>query len=119
MPLTREQVRELLAKKRVKGVYEDKLFFLLNDSDEPGVDVVETWPIEFTVITDGKRVPKTANTLYQGFRNASEKLKVEDQVDIINRDGHVYILVKSRVEEYTTDTTDVEINDDVEELATA
>jgi hypothetical protein len=53
------------------------------------VDVKETWPTEFG--------QKSATTLYQGFSNAAKKLDLEDAVDIVNRDGHVYILVKTRV----------------------
>jgi len=100
--LSPEKIRELRAKKKgSKGVYEEKLFFLLNDSDEPGVDVVESWPEAFTQINaeTGKREPKLANTLYQGFVKAAEKLEVADQVDIMNREGHVFILVMSRLEE--------------------
>jgi len=101
MGLTIKEIQALRAKKRVKGLYEDKLYSLLNESDEPGVDVAETWPQEFTVVNPetGKRESKAANTLYQGFTNAAEKLQVDDQVDIMNRDGHVYIMVLSRIEE--------------------
>ena len=100
MGLTIEQIRALRAKKKVKGIYEDKLHQLLTESDEPGVDVAETWPEDFTFINDdGERVSKAANTLYQGFTNAASKLEVEDQVDIMNREGHVFIMVLSRIEE--------------------
>jgi hypothetical protein len=89
MGLTPEEIAGLMAKKRTKGLYEEKLVFLYNDTDEAGVDVAETWPVEFGA--------KTATTLYQGFSNAAKKLDMEDSVDIVNRDGHVFILVKSRV----------------------
>lgn len=89
MGLTPEQIAGLMAKKRTKGLYEEKLTFLYSDSDEAGVDVAETWPVEFG--------QKNATTLYQGFSNAAKKLDMEDAVDIVNRDGHVYILVKTRV----------------------
>jgi hypothetical protein len=87
MGLSPEQIQGLLAKKRVKGLYEEKLTFLYSDSDEAGVDVAETWP-EFA--------GKPATTLYQGFSNAAKKLNLEDAVDVINRDGHVFILVTTR-----------------------
>lgn len=86
--LTQEQIAELLAKKRTKGVYEAKLTELYSDSDEAGIDVAETWP---------ELAGKNATTLYQGFNNAAKKLELEDAVDIVNRDGHVFILVKTRV----------------------
>jgi hypothetical protein len=89
MGLTNAQIAELMAKKRTKGVYEDKMTFLYTESDEAGVDVAETWPVEFG--------GKNATTLYQGFSNAAKKLELEDAVDIVNRDGHVFILVKTRV----------------------
>lgn len=88
--LSSEKIRELYENKRTKGLYEEKLNLLMTKSDEPGIDPAEEWPIDF-----GK---KSATTMYQGFRNAAEKLKVDDQVDILARDGHVYILVKSRIE---------------------
>jgi hypothetical protein len=88
MGLTPDQIQGLLAKKRVKGLYEEKLTFLYSDSDEAGVDVKEQWPVEFG--------QKSATTLYQGFSNAAKKLDLEDAVDVINRDGHVFILVTTR-----------------------
>lgn len=88
MGLSPEQIQGLLAKKRVKGLYEEKLTFLYSDSDEAGVDVKEQWPVEFG--------QKSATTLYQGFSNAAKKLDLEDAVDVINRDGHVFILVTTR-----------------------
>jgi len=89
MGLTLEQIMELQSKKRIKGLYEDKLYDLMNKSDEPGIDPAEEWPLDFG--------QKQASTLYQGFRNAAEKLQIADQVEILQRDNHVFILVKSRV----------------------
>ena len=89
MGLTPQEIQSLMAKKRTKGLYEEKLTFLYSDSDEAGVDVKEQWPVEFG--------QKNATTLYQGFTNAAKKLDLEDAVDVINRDGHVFILVKTRV----------------------
>jgi len=90
MALSPEKIAELLANKRTKGLYEDKLHGLMTESDEPGIDPAEEWPLDFGT--------KSATTMYQGFRNAAEKLKVADQVDILQRDNHVFILVKSRIE---------------------
>ena len=97
MGLTAEQIAGLMAKKRTKGVYEDKLNILYTESDEAGVDVAEQWPLDFS--------GKSATTLYQGFSNAAKKLEIDDAVDIVNRDGHVFILVKTRVALVLADTT--------------
>lgn len=89
MALTADQIQKLYATRRVKGLYEAKMNFLLTESDEPGVDVKEDWPTEFG--------EKSATTLYQGFSKAAEKLEVAEQVDVVQRDGTVFILVKARV----------------------
>jgi len=89
MGLSIEQIMELQAKKRVKGLYEDRLRDLMVNSDEPGIDVTEKWPVDFSA--------KSATTLYQGFRNAADKLRIADQVDVLQREDHVFVLVKSRV----------------------
>lgn len=94
MALTHEQIRSVYAKRRVKGEYEEKLTELY-ESDEPAVDVAESWPANFA--------SKNAGTLYQGFQNAAKKLEIADAVDILNRDGHVFIMVKSRCEEIVED----------------
>ena len=96
MGLTQAQIAELMAKKRTKGVYDERLMEVY-ESDEAGVDVAEQWPIEFS--------GKNATTLYQGFSNAAKRLEMEDAVDIVNRDGHVFILVKTRVALVMADTT--------------
>ena len=90
MPLSPDKIQELLANKRTKGLYEDKLSWIMTESDEPGFDPAEEWPVHFR--------NKKASTLYQGFRNAAEKLEVTDQVEVISRDDHVFILVTSRVD---------------------
>jgi hypothetical protein len=90
MALSPEKIQELLANKRTKGLYESHLNFVMTESDEPGFDPAEDWPLDFS--------NKSATTMYQGFRNAAEKLQVADQVEILQRDNHVFILVKSRLE---------------------
>jgi len=90
MGLSNDKIAELYANKRTKGLYEEKLAVFMTESDEAGIDPAETWPMDF-----GK---KQASTLYQGFRNAADKLKVADQLDILQRDEHVFILNKARVE---------------------
>lgn len=101
MGLSSEKIAELYANKRTKGLYEERFNELMTESDEPGIDPAEEWPLDF-----GK---KSATTMYQGFRNAAEKLGCMDQVDILQRDNHVFILVKSRVELALSDDTEVEV----------
>ena len=105
MALTPSQIAELMAKKRTKGLYEEKLTELYSDSDEAGVDVAEQW-MEFA--------GKNATTLYQGFTNAAKKLGLEDAVDVINRDGHVFILVKTRVALVISDLADTNGHADID-----
>jgi hypothetical protein len=91
MGLTAEQIQGLYAKRRVKGLYALRLNELM-ESDEPGVDPMEQWPVDFG--------GKNATTIYQGFRNAAEKLgyslEADGQLDIMQRDEHVFILVTER-----------------------
>ena len=104
MPISKEKLAELYANKRTKGVYEAKLSIFL-ESDEPGVDPAEDWPLEFTTIDpeSKERKPKNATTLYQGFRNAAEKLGVlfsaenpEGVIDVVQRDGSVFVIHTKR-----------------------
>jgi hypothetical protein len=108
MGLTPEQIKGLMAKKRTKGIYDERLMEVY-ESDEAGVDVAETWPVDFS--------EKSATTLYQGFSNAAKRLEMEDAVDIVNRDGHVFILIKTRVALVLAETTangTVEVEDEAE-----
>src|SRR5215471_831200 len=109
MSLSKERIAELMAKKRTKGQYEDLLHILM-ESDEAGVDVQEQWPLELSA--------KNATALYQGFRNAAEKLEILDDLDILQRDEHVMILVKSRVALMFGDDTDITSDEDTDSEAT-
>jgi len=106
MGLSSERIAELMAKKRTKGQYEDLLHFLMTESDEAGIDVQEQWPLELGA--------KNATALYQGFRNAAEKLEILDQLDILQRDEHVMILVKTRVALMFGDEAE-DITEDIDE----
>jgi len=110
MGLTTEQVQALLAKKRTKGLYEDRLVELTTESDEMGVNPVESWPLDFN--------GKSATTMYQGFRNAATKLGISEDIDVIQRDGAVFLLVKSRCAgvlggDATEDTTSEDSNEEI------
>ena len=89
MALTPEQIADILGNRKTKGLYEEKLQVYL-DSDDAAIDVAEQWPLDF-----GK---KSASSMYQSFGNAAKKLGVADVLDIVNRDGHLFILHKDRVE---------------------
>ena len=84
-----DQITELLGKGRTRGGYEAKLGEFV-ESDEPAINVAETWSIEF-----GK---KPASTLYQGFNNVLNKNNLKDTIEV-KRDGtNVYLLHKDRVQ---------------------
>lgn len=92
-----DRIMALYAKRRVKGLYDSRLDDLLNESDEPGINVVETWPSDFAT--------KNSNTIKQGFENASKRLKLTDHpnhaflddIDVIASEGQVFVVVKSRL----------------------
>jgi len=83
-----DQITELLAKGRTRGLYEAKLGEFV-ESDEPAINVAETWPIEL-----GK---KPATTLYQGFNNLLNKNDLKETIEVKQADGNVYLLHKDRV----------------------
>lgn len=89
MPLDNDTILALYTNRRKKGMYVERLDQAYNDSDEAGIDPAEDWPLDFA--------NKVASTMYQGFRNAAETLGIEDKVEIMNRDGHVFILFTDRV----------------------
>lgn len=92
-----DRILALYAKRRVKGLYDSRLDDLINESDEPGVNVVETWPADFTT--------KVPNTIKQGFENATKRLALADHpnhayfedIDVIASEGQVFVVVKSRL----------------------
>lgn len=88
MALTPEQVQALYAKRRTRGAYAEILAEALANSDENGFAVKATFP---------QFAEKPATTLYQGFRNAADKLKISDNVDILNSDDEVFVIFKDRV----------------------
>lgn len=86
------KIASLYANKRTKGKYVLLLSELM-DSDEPGVDVAETWPLTMS----GKK----PTTVYQGFRNAAKTLELDipTDLDVVQRDGSVFILVSERCQQ--------------------
>jgi hypothetical protein len=88
MALSDKQVAALYANRRQKGFYA----IALNEqreSQENGFSAKETYP---------RLKDKSAATIYQGLRNAAEKLELTDVVDIINSDDDVFVIFTDRVE---------------------
>lgn len=82
------KIQELMGKGRVRGVYEAKLAIFV-DSDEPAINVAETWSMEFS--------KKPATTLYQGFNNLLNKLDLKATIEVKQSDGQVYLLHNERI----------------------
>jgi hypothetical protein len=107
MSLSKDKIKMLYQTRRVKGLYEDKLGEFI-ESDEAAINPYEVWPFEFPQYVakhteDGVEVEatgKSPTTVYQGFRNAANKLPeaLSSDIDVIQRDGEVYVCLKSRVE---------------------
>jgi hypothetical protein len=87
MPLSPDQVREIYAKRRTKGLYDGLLIQFLNSEDN-GVSVKEQWP---------ELADKKAQTLKQGFENSKDRKGApegSDQVDVIVDGEDVYLINK-------------------------
>lgn len=92
MSLTAEQIAEIYAKRRTKGLYTEFLAELLA-SGENGVDVKETWP---------QLKDKKATTIKQGFENAKDKKEAPegaDMVDVIVDGEDVFLINSAMVRE--------------------
>jgi hypothetical protein len=88
MGLSPDQIKGLYAKRRTRGGYVEILSEAV-ESDENGFAAKATYP---------QLAEKHPATLYQGFRNAAEKMGIEAEVDILNMDGDVFVIFKNRVE---------------------
>jgi len=91
MGLDKSRIEALYANRRIKGGYLNILEQAL-ESDENGFAAKETYP---------QLKDKAAATIYQGFRNAAEKLLGNEWtklLDILNSDDEVYVIFKDRVE---------------------
>jgi hypothetical protein len=89
MALDPKLVKTLYAKKRTRGGYQHILTEVM-ESDENGFAAKATYP---------QLAEKAATTLYQGFRNAADKMGISEQVDILNSEDEVYVIFKDRVEQ--------------------
>lgn len=116
MPLGKDRIHEIYANRRVKGLYEDKLIEM-EASDEFGFDPKEDWPHLFAKpkfndageLVKGETLPGTT-ALYQGFRNAAEKLELTDKVDIVQRGNTVFILFTERCEPMLLEELGISVN---------
>jgi len=91
MAIDNAKIKQLYATRRVKGGYL-AILAQASESDENGFAAKETYP----QLSD-----KAAATIYQGFRNAAEKLLGDEwtqTLDILNSDDEVYVIFKDRVE---------------------
>lgn len=90
MALSQAQIDAIYAKRREKGLYAKILAEQLN-GEENGFAAKETYP---------RLAGKEASTIYQGFRNALDKLgdTVTEGVDVINMDDEVFVIFTDRTE---------------------
>jgi len=99
MALTPDQIKNIYAKRRTKGVYDTKLVEFLNDS-EGGVNVRETWPTDFPYPgkdDEGKPTGKKAASIKQGFENSKGRKEApegSENVDVITDGEEVYLINK-------------------------
>lgn len=87
MPLTEAQIEKLYAERRTKGMYLN-ILTMQREGEENGFAAKETYP---------QLKNKAAATIYQGFRNAAEKLGIVDVVDVLNSDDEVFVIFTDRV----------------------
>lgn len=89
--LTPEQIMQVRAGARgEKGMYAQILEYLLSETDEAAIDVLDNYP-EF----QGKNLASVA----LGFRGAAKKAKVDDEFIITQQGESLFILVKSRLDQ--------------------
>jgi len=86
--LTLDEINKIVNSGKTKNQYGPQLAIFLNDSDQAGINVRETWPDKYN--------EKDVTALYQGFVNASKKANVEDLVRVIRRDEDVFLIHKQR-----------------------
>jgi len=110
MPLSTEMIDALYAKRRMKGIYAEKLTTFIA-SGEQGVSVREEWPTDFKwdeTQEDGKK-GKLASTLKQGFENVKAKSGApagSEHVDVMVDGENVYLVNKTLLEGYEPDETE-------------
>jgi hypothetical protein len=99
MSLTPEQIRNIYAKRRTKGLYDQKLVEFLN-GDDSGVSVRESWATDFPLPgTDenGQGTGKKAASIKQGFENSKSRKDAPEgaeNVDVIVDGDEVYLINK-------------------------
>lgn len=87
--LSDDEIFGLLGKGRARNAYLPKIEIFVGESDEPAINVKDTWPVEF-----GQKEP---STLYQGFLAAIKKAGLEDTI-LVKRDGEkVYLWHNERI----------------------
>jgi len=99
MALTPDQIRNIYAKRRTKGVYDQKTVEFL-ESGESGVSVRETWPNDFPYPgkdDEGKATGKKATSIKQGFENSKSRKEApegSENIDVIVDGEEVFLIHK-------------------------
>jgi di/tripeptidase len=86
--LSAEQINKLLMNRRNRGGYEAPVTDFAN-SDEAAISVKDNYPLF---------AGKKGSTLYQGFRNAAEKLGYKDQIQVVLQGEDVFLFHNARLE---------------------
>jgi hypothetical protein len=86
--MTDEEILEAYAGKSTRGVYELRLVEFAA-MDEAGIEPSKQWPLDFS--------DKTASALVQSFRNAIAKNELEGQIELVQREGRVFLFSTERI----------------------
>ena len=78
----------LMSSGRTRGIYGKCLLQFVEESDEPGINPREVWPLEFS--------GKTVEAMYQSFNGAKNKAGLEDVLTIRRDKTDLYILHNER-----------------------
>jgi len=83
-----DEILAAYAGKSTRGIYEIRTLEW-NASDEAGVEPAKMWPMDFG--------DKTVSALVQSFRNAIAKHELTETVELVQRDGRVFLFNTERV----------------------
>jgi hypothetical protein len=99
--LTQEQIRQILAKRRKRGIYEQYFLDFLK-SDEGGINVREQWPDlnerKAASLKQGFDGLKDKATFKEQLEEAGFTLEDAEMVNVIANDEQVYLINLRKVE---------------------
>jgi hypothetical protein len=81
------QLAEVMAGARGRGIYGPRLKDFM-ESDEAAIEPAAVWPMDF----EGK----AASSLYQSFKAAAEKAKIDDEIRLLSTGGKFYLIHNER-----------------------